>query len=466
MYARPERDLWCAAGFREPTTSDSRRIAACARCTVVPRGTDEGATLELDLAGLQLIANKAVTFRLYSSLTRTGDALGDVVEFAKADIEEGRLHEHAPLHALIRFGKPGQESTVPVKLGARLTEVGTLELWADSKVSDNRWRLQFELRKAAETKEVTRPAAVISEDAVTAAEDLVRQTFRDQTLEPEQLPSRLEQTLALGRQSWPLSAIRRLADQFLEHADGRKKSPGTGTAVAESCGAVSASGLRLSGRRLSRGTGAADLGVGLSVRERGAEPERMVDLLGARGGWVESGAADTEVYQRLAPTVAPAKGTTPRVNSSLLREMWRCACSLELLPTPTRTELGETLLARIRAKDYQASELWCLARLGARELFYGPANQVLPAATAARWVEALAKVPEAGEAIASIARRTGDSARDVAPAVLELGRRVLEKHKDAERLIALLEGRAGRDTESLSRIFGEELPSGLVVAAQ
>ena len=37
---------------------------------------------------------------------------------------------------------------MPVKLGAKLTEVGTLEIWADSKESEHRWRLQFELRKA------------------------------------------------------------------------------------------------------------------------------------------------------------------------------------------------------------------------------------------------------------------------------------------------------------------------------
>ena len=431
--------------------------------TIMPRGTDEGATLELDLAGLQLVANKAVTFRLFSSLTRTGDALGDVVEFAKADIEEGRLHEHAPLHALIRFGRPGQQSTVPVKLGARLTEVGTLELWADSKISDNRWRLQFELRKTAQTKEVARPAAVVSEDAMAKAEDLVRQTFRDQTIEPEQLPSRLEQTLALGRQSWPLTAIRRLADEFLGHAEGRKKSPG-----------LELRWLNLAGLCLRPGFGypgddyrvehVRRIWLSGLVFENAVQNQSEWWIFWGRVAGGLNRAQQVEVYQRLAPLVAPPKGTTPRVNSSLLREMWRCACSLELLPNPTRTELGETLLARIRAKDYQPSELWCLARLGARELFYGPANQVLPAATAARWVEALAKVPDAGEAIASIARRTGDAARDVPPPVLELARRVLEKHKDAERLIALLEGRVGRDTESLSRIFGEELPSGLVVA--
>ena len=51
-------------------------------------------------------------------------------------------------NAVIRFGKAG-ERLVPVKLRADLTEVGTLELWADSKISEHHWRLQFELRKTA-----------------------------------------------------------------------------------------------------------------------------------------------------------------------------------------------------------------------------------------------------------------------------------------------------------------------------
>ena len=48
---------------------------------LVPRGTEEGSTLELDLENLQLVANRPVSFRLYSSLTRTEDTLGHVVEF-------------------------------------------------------------------------------------------------------------------------------------------------------------------------------------------------------------------------------------------------------------------------------------------------------------------------------------------------------------------------------------------------
>src|SRR5947208_3639958 len=182
---------------------------------LVPRGTEEGDTLELDRDDLQLVANRPVSFRLFSSLTRTEDNLGDMVDFTPGD---ETLHTHAPLHAVIRFGKKTGERLVPVKLGARLTEVGTLETWCESKVSENRWRLQFELRKAAAEPVQRKPAAVISEDAVAQSLELVRAVFSPSAaapIPPEELPAKLEQVMGLGRNYWPLATIRRLADLFL-----------------------------------------------------------------------------------------------------------------------------------------------------------------------------------------------------------------------------------------------------------
>jgi hypothetical protein len=108
--------------------------------------------------------------------------------------------------------------------------------------------------------------------------------------------------------------------------------------------------------------------------------------------------------------------------------------------------------------------LWCLSRLGARQLFYGPINQVLPPAAAGRWAEVLVTldVPGAADALAAIARRTEDSTRDLAPATFAAVRRRLESLPHAGRYLAVLEGAEQRDENTLGRIFGEELPSGLV----
>ena len=412
---------------------------------LVPRGAEEGQTLELDGQDLHLVANKPVSFRLYSSLARVDDQVGDTIATS------GDLHLHAPLNAVIRFGKSG-ERLVPVKLRAHLTEVGTLEVWADSKISDHHWRLQFELRKTA-TAAHGKPAAVVSDDALVQAESLLEATFKTGTLAPEELPSKLEQTLALGRNSWPLSAIRRLADRMLELAEGRRKSP-----------ALEMRWLNLFGFCLRPGFGfpGDDFRVEQARRIYASGLQFANQVQNEIDWWIFWGRIagglnknqQVDIFQRLSPVLLPRPGKRPRLNNSLLREMWRTGSSLELLPLQTKTQLGDTLLALMKKNDLVQTGLWCLGRLGARKLFYGPINQVVQAPVATRWVEALIKIPNSEDALVAIARRTGDSTRDLAPATLDLVR-----SKVPEALIPSLEGEVEED---LGKVFGEELPSGLV----
>jgi hypothetical protein len=164
-----------------------------------------------------------------------------------------------------------------------------------------------------------------------------------------------------------------------------------------------------------------------------------------------------DIFQRLSPVLLPRGSKRPRINNSLLREMWRTSASLELLPLQTKTQLGDALLAQVKKGEMVDTGLWCLSRLGARKLFYGPINQVLPVQAATRWVETLLKVPKADDAVVAIARHTGDSTRDLAPATMDMIRKRIP-----EALLPALEGEAEED---LGRVFGEELPSGLVVAS-
>jgi molecular chaperone DnaK (HSP70) len=436
---------------------EGRFKAAC----LVPRGAEEGASLEIDNEAMQLVANRPVSFRLYSSLTRTDDKLGDVLEFSADD---GELHMHAPLNAVIRFGKKAEERLIPVKLGARLTEIGTLESWCESKISDNRWRLQFELRKTAAAQPAERKAAaVVSEQALKQSLALVEQVLAPSSkspIPPEELPAKLEQTMGLGRNSWPLSAIRALSDVFLAQADGRKKSP-----------AYEARWLNLAGFCLRPG-------FGYPGDDFRIEQTRRIHSSGLTYGnqvqceidwWIFWGRVagglnrnqQGDLYQRLSGNLLPRGSKKPqRINPALLREMWRAASSLELLPLGVKTDLGDALIKRIKAGDYKESELWCLSRLGARKLFYGPINLVVPPAVATRWVETLLKLPAAGDALALIARITQDPTRDLpAPTIANV------RAKLDARQLPVLEGEE-QDDRTLGRIFGEELPSGLVLAEE
>src|SRR5262249_20907606 len=96
---------------------------------------------------------------------------------------------------------------------------------------------------------------------------------------------------------------------------------------------------------------------------------------------------------------------------------------------------------------------------------YGPINLVIPPATAGRWAEALLKVSSAGEALASIGRLTDDPTRDLAAPVRDAIRAKLQSAPHADRLLAMFEGEEAEEG-ALGRIFGEELPSGLVLAQE
>jgi molecular chaperone DnaK (HSP70) len=327
---------------------------------LVPRGAEEGATLEIDNDALQLVANRPVSFRLYSSLTRSDDKLGDIIQIDPADPD---LHLHAPLNAVIRFGKKAEERLIPVKLGAKLTEIGTLESWAESKISDNRWRLQFELRKTASMPVERKAAAVVSEQALAKSVELIQAVFSTtgkSPVTPEELPAKLEQTMGLGRNSWPLSAIRQMADAFLAVSDGRKKSP-----------AYEIRWLNLGGFVLRPGFGYPGDDFRIEQARRiyssgmtyGNQAQNEIDwwiFWGRVAGGLNRN-QQTDIYQRLSGNLLPRGNKKPqRMNPSLLREMWRTASSLELLPVGTKTELGEALTKRIKAGDYKESEIWCL----------------------------------------------------------------------------------------------------------
>jgi len=425
---------------------------------LLPRGAEEGDSVEIDREGLQLVANKPVAFRLLSSLTRSGDQAGEVVRFAEGE----ETHSHAPLEAVIRFGK-GSERLVPVKLGARLTETGTLETWCDSKISDNRWRLQFQIRKsAASSNSARRPAAVVSVEALDAARELVRATFTQGaqgTVPPEELPARLEAALGLGRNSWPVDVARQLADVFLELADARGRSAACEIRWLNLGGFCLRPGFGFIGDDFRIEQARRIYGGGLKF---GNQTQNEIDwwiFWGRLAGGLNRN-QQSDIVQRVLPILLPKVGTKPqRVNSSLLREMWRTASSMELIPAANRIQMGDALIKEGKKTGFTDNILWCVGRLGARQLFYGPANQALTPAIATRWIEALIAVPKAEDTLVSLARRTGDPVRDVATATFA----AVQQRITEPGLAAQLDGEAERDEHALGRIFGEALPSGLVL---
>jgi hypothetical protein len=397
-----------------------------------------------------LVANKAVSFRLYSSRSRTEDHAGDVVEFAAGDPE---LHLHAPLNAVLRFGKPG-ERLVPVKLGAKLTEVGTLEIWADSKETEHRWRLQFELRKSAAAQGPSRPAAVINDAALASAEALIPAAFETDQIEPQQLPARLEQTLGLGRNSWPLGAIRKLADGMIALSEQRKRSAAHELRWLNLCGFCLRPGFGFPGDDFRIEQARRVYATGLQFANQVQNEIEWWIFWGRVAGGLNKN-QQNDIFSGWPATLLPRGGKRPpRVNPSLLREMWRTAASLELLPVGVKTQLGDELMARVTKNDFVETGLWCLARLGARKLFYGPTE---PGAAA-----------RDGHALGGSAAQDSEGGRRGSIARAHHGRFDARSSSTTRDLVRRafpevnLEAGPEDNLAAMGRIFGEELPSGLV----
>jgi hypothetical protein len=108
---------------------------------VVPRDAQEGDVIPIAHRDFDLLMGQPVAFPLASSSVRADDKPGDLV----ADSPDTIL-ALPPLTSLMRVGRKAKAERVPVRLASKVTEVGTVELWCESRTDDRRWRLQIQLR--------------------------------------------------------------------------------------------------------------------------------------------------------------------------------------------------------------------------------------------------------------------------------------------------------------------------------
>lgn len=107
---------------------------------VVPRGLEEGTEVEMPKQEFGLVVGEPAEFRFLASATRHDDAVGAIVDTWGEEIQE-----LAPLATTLEL-KGREGATVPVRLQARVNEVGVLELWCVSRDGDHRWKLEFNVR--------------------------------------------------------------------------------------------------------------------------------------------------------------------------------------------------------------------------------------------------------------------------------------------------------------------------------
>ena len=109
---------------------------------VAPFGMEEGTEAVLPDAEFGLVVGEPAEFRLLGSSVRRDDVAGTVVERWQAD----EIEELSPVETTLT--KAGEEGRlVPVRLTARATEIGTLELFCVARDGKGRWQLEFNVRQ-------------------------------------------------------------------------------------------------------------------------------------------------------------------------------------------------------------------------------------------------------------------------------------------------------------------------------
>jgi hypothetical protein len=298
---------------------------------------------------------------------------------------------------------------------------------------------------------------------------------------PARLVKRLEEVLDAPRDQWPPSALRALWEPLRDCADERFRS-----ARHES------RWLNLAGYCLRPGVGYPLDEVRLKalwpVFHQGVR--HIKDVQCWTEWWVlwrrvAAGLArphHDEIYRRSVPFLLPDKGGgaakkagRPRPEPHELAEMWRCAASLERLTPEQKETLGRVLikdLVRTGARSGGVGTghvLWCLGRLGARVLLYGPANATVPRETAEQWIETLlAHTPAPGReaadmafALAQLARLAGDRARDIDEALrTRVLARLAELGADPATVRPVREYHE-LEAEQQGQALGDALPVGL-----
>lgn len=451
---------------------------------LVPGRAELGEDVELVERPFELLVDQPVEFPLLVSSTRLTDEPGEVFE-----VDREQMKPLAPIRTVLQVSRRKERGTVRVHLHARLTEIGTLQLWCSEADGERRWRLEFDVRSATQTdiaahEGTAETMGVVDEEVAQAARDLILSVFGPDACEkPSGLVKQLSRTLDASRWDWPPSLLRRMWETLIECEPGRRKSQHH-----------EARWLNLTGFALRPG-------YGLALDDwRVAETWRLLHGKLAHGTpmartewWILwrriAGGFSAGQQRALAdPLLAQVRGlhkrmTTGRGGTGDLQvgpeesiEIWRLFGSLELLPVTTKIELGEMvldLLPKRKMQHARAALSWTLGRLGTRMPLYGPLNVVVPADTVSQWLTRLmqSRSDDAIDTLAvmQMARRTGDRYRDIGE---EFRGQVLDwltDHRAAEAGAAehygTLVREGGRlDDEEQGRVFGESLPKGLRLA--
>jgi hypothetical protein len=112
---------------------------------IAPFGMEEGTDAALPPHEFGVVVGEPVRFRFFSSTVRRDDVVGARIDYWLPD----EIDELTEVEIVLSTERHQPGEVVPVRLAARVTEVGTLELEAVSRDGDERWKVEFDVRSEA-----------------------------------------------------------------------------------------------------------------------------------------------------------------------------------------------------------------------------------------------------------------------------------------------------------------------------
>jgi molecular chaperone DnaK (HSP70) len=437
-------------------------------------GTPEGEEVVLASRRFSLRLGRPVRFHLATSLVDRQHRPGDLVDLT--DTAQGDYLRLPPLASVMARPAHSQASEVQVLLSARITEVGTLEMFcvaADH--ARQRWQLEFHLRGEPGTAPEA-DAPVLAHPRLPQALAAIARVYGDRkeavdAKEVRQLRATLERLLG-PREKWPTPLLRALFGALLQGAKRRRRTlqhertwfslvgytlrPGFGDPLDE---------WRMAQMWELFGPGIA----------HSHDPQQWSEwwtLWRRIAGGLDAEQQDM-VFEVIAYYLQPAgAGVIEQPEGppmQALDDLLRMAAAFERLSVASKTQFGGWLLQRLQAAD-SAELWWALGRLGARQPLHASLHHVLPPETALAWIAQIAQQTphwarheHAAFAVAQIAQATGDRARDLPDEARQQIADALEAAHAAPRWSAMVREVTVLDEADQRRVYGEALPPGLVL---
>ena len=418
---------------------------------------------------------------MIASTHRPQDSVGNLISFDTPELQnelEQKFVRLPLIQTVISMNKRSlkkKSSDILVQLHAQLNEIGTLSLYCVACEYENKWKLEFRVRKnAPQAKEVSETsssnassekASNVDHSKRDSARAILNLWYGKRSRTQSQDASHsgslyklLEKAWGQSRNQWELTWIRDMAEVLIEGESYRVRSMQHDLNWFKLIGFCMRPGFGASGDEWKMRQLEETLLQGPHKKERGAENEWWITCRRLSAGL--SAQAQQALWTQYKSTLlnTPSKvkaGSSKKTKKKkkkakstfkpqALNELWRLISSFEHLAPSEKATIGDILIQRIASNNQESLgvEGWCLARLGSRNLLYADPVHAVRRIHVESWIKQL---------LQKLALNPKTSSQEYALVLTQLGEYTGDRNRDinAELKAQIISAIKMFDTEGL-----------------